>query len=175
MFALSFIKFEFPCGFVTRLTSLTFIASVLKIYIGAVLSGWEMSLHKAPYNENNAFIWPLIHMQRNARQFSVIWTATDDVAPTWFQNEQDAWHCTVCRIGILHIVHLFIVMGHCLLAGFGQEENNSSRRRRRPKKMLRQLKTWLAHREKAGPLESKWAIPKSDLPLLSHLCVLSHK
>lgn len=57
MFALSFIKFEFPCGFVTALTPLAFIASVLKIHTSAVLSGWEKSLHEAPYNENNAFIF----------------------------------------------------------------------------------------------------------------------
>lgn len=61
MFALSFIKFEFPCGFVTALTPLAFIASVLKIHTSAVLSGWEKSLHEAPYNENNAFIFFYCH------------------------------------------------------------------------------------------------------------------
>lgn len=77
MFALSFIKFEFPCGFVTTLTPLAFIASVLKIHISAVLSGWEMSLHEAPYNENNVFICPLkyIFLYTRAKEhsrFSVI-------------------------------------------------------------------------------------------------------
>lgn len=101
MFPLSFIKFEFPCGFVTMLTPLAFIASVLKIHISAVLSSWEMSLHEVPYNgKAMAFICPLryIFLYTHAKERSACPAFAIQCNLSfhpWFQNEQDAWRCTV--------------------------------------------------------------------------------